>query len=172
MSISNRLIKRSKRKCLKQTNSCIYNQRYSTKKRHFCQTRIKMTAQLKKYKVASDLIRKTLWLFKVCAKRPFGGNTQLLTDSLIYLKILPPYKRSVCLHVSRLAHTTAHIDRERDFGGSEKDSEFWILTLTVTPHDNPEKLTIIPLLPYCVRTTPLNSLKRFKKKRIRVMTQT
>ena len=75
-----------------------------------------------------------------CAKKAFGDNTQHMIDSLLYAKLPPHLKRS--LNLAYLENGTydqivAHLERELELSGLEKDGELTIPTMTaVPPNDN------------------------------------
>ena len=79
-----------------------------------------------------------------CAERAFGDNAQHKIDSLLYAKLPPHLKRS--LNLAYLENGTydqivAHLERELELSGLEKDGELTIPTMTAVPTNDNQQNT-------------------------------
>ena len=75
-----------------------------------------------------------------CAERAFGDSAQHMIDSLLYAKLPPHLKRSLnlaCLENGTYDQIVAHLERELELSGLEKDGELTIPTIrAVLPNEN------------------------------------
>ena len=71
-----------------------------------------------------------------CDKRAFGDNAQLMIDSLVYAKLPLLLRRSLnlaYLEKGTYDQIVAHLERESELSGLEKDGELTIPTMTALP---------------------------------------
>ena len=128
-------------------------------RRKYVKLESQATAKHKWHKLTFDPNTKSLPDFledlNECAERAFGDNAQHMIDSLLYAKLPPHLKRS--LNLAYLENGTydqivAHLERELELSGLEKDGELTKPTMTaVPPNDNQQNTEQTKVVCHCCK---------------------
>ena len=143
-------------------------------RRKYVKPESQATAKHKWHKLTFDSNPKSLSDFleelNESAERAFGDNSQHMIDSLLYAKLPPHLKRS--LNLAYLENSTydqivAHLEREVELSGSEKDGELTIHTMTAVPtNDNQQNSEHAKIV--CLHCTKPGHVIRDCQKRMRM----